>query len=93
MRSDSLWQLPVYQHTLFLSDLAWFDCSLLAPDPRTVGVSVSEQLYQATGKISCYIAEGYSHANGYEGAYFYDSALGASRAARNWYYGSRHILA
>ncbi len=91
MRSDSLWQVPVYQHSLFLSDLAWFDCSQLAQDPRTIGVS--EQLYQATGKISSYIAQGYSHANGYEGAYFYDSALGASRAARNWYYASRHILA
>ena len=87
---DALWRTEVYRIALFLGDLAWYDVRKLAKDPSMI--SVSDQLYRATGSISANISEGYSRASGKEQARFYEYALGSAREARDWYFKSRHVL-
>jgi four helix bundle protein len=87
---DTLWRTEVYRIALFLADLAWYDVRKLAKNPTMI--SLSDQLYRATGSISANISEGYSRASGKEQARFYEYALGSAREARDWYFKSRHIL-
>jgi four helix bundle protein len=87
---DRLWRTEVYRIALFLGDLAWYDIRKLAKNPTMI--SLSDQLYRATGSISANISEGYSRASGKEQARFYEYALGSAREARDWYFKSRHTL-
>jgi four helix bundle protein len=87
---DPLWKTTVYQQALFLGELSWYDVNKLAQDRRTL--SLSDQLYRATGSISANISEGYSRASGKDQARFYEYALGSTREARDWYYKGRHVL-
>jgi four helix bundle protein len=87
---DMLWRTEVYRIALFLGDLAWYDIRKLAKNPTMI--SLSDQLYRATGSISANISEGYSRASGKEQARFYEYALGSAREARDWYFKSRYIL-
>jgi four helix bundle protein len=90
LSDDPLWRMEVYRFALFANDLAWHDVSRLAQDSRTL--SLSDQLYRASGSISANIAEGYSRKSGKDQARFYEYALGSAREARVWYYHARHIL-
>lgn len=90
LRGDALWKVEAYRLALFLSDLAWSDCTKLMKDPRTH--EIADQLYRASGKISAHIAEGYSRGSGKERAQYYSYALGSLRESRDWYYKSRHVL-
>jgi len=87
---DALWRTEVYRLALFLGDLAWYDVRKLAKNPSMI--SLSDQLYRATGSISANISEGYSRTSGKEQARFYEYALGSAREARDWYFKSRHVL-
>jgi four helix bundle protein len=87
---DPLWQTEVYRLALFLGDLCWYDSRKLADDRSLI--SLSDQLYRATGSISANISEGYSRASGKDQARFYEYALGSAREARDWYFKSRHVL-
>ena len=87
---DALWQMTLYLQALFLGEIAWHDVSKLTQDRRTL--RLSDQLYQATGKISTNITEGYSKASGKDQASFYKYALDSAREARDWYYKARNIL-
>jgi len=88
--NDALWQTKVYQMALFLGDLAWRDTRKLVRDKSML--SVSDQLYRATGSISANISEGYSRASGKDQARFYEYSLGSARESRDWYFKSRHCL-
>jgi four helix bundle protein len=88
--SDALWQMAVYRQALFLGDLAWPDVCKLAQDRKTL--ELSAKLYETVGHISATIAEGYSRASDKDPARFYEYALGAARATRDWYYKGRHVL-
>lgn len=87
---DPLWGMKVFQHALFLGEIAWFDSTKLNKDERTV--SLSGQLNRAVGSISANIAEGYSRASGKDQARFYEYSLGSARESRGWYYQGRKIL-
>lgn len=67
---DPIWQTKVYQQALFAGELAWFDVCKLVQDKRTL--SLSDQLYRATGGISSNICEGYGRASGKDQARFYE---------------------
>ena len=82
--------MEAYRLGLFLSDLAWEDCSRLLKDRRTAGIA--DQLFRAVGKISSNVGEGYSRNSGKERAHYYEYAEGSAREARDWYYKSRHVL-
>ena len=88
--NDTLWRTEVYRLALFMGDLAWRDTRKLVKNPGMI--SLSDQLYRATGSISANISEGYSRASGKDQARFYEYALGSAREARDWYFKSRHIL-
>jgi four helix bundle protein len=88
--NDALWRTEVYRLALFMGDLAWRDTRKLVKNPGMV--SLSDQLYRATGSVSANISEGYSRASGKDQARFYEYALGSAREARDWYFKSRHIL-
>jgi four helix bundle protein len=88
--NDTLWRTEVYRLALFMGDLAWQDTRKLAENPGMI--SLSDQLFRATGSISANISEGYSRASGKDQARFYEYALGSAREARDWYFKSRHIL-
>ncbi len=90
IRSDSLWRVEAYRLSLFLSDLAWEDATVLLGDERTRGIA--NQLYRAAGNISANIAEGYSRHTGKQRALYYEYALGSVRETRDWYYKGRHVL-
>jgi len=90
IRSDTLWRVEAYRLSLFLSDLAWEDVTLLMNDERTKGIA--NQLYRAAGNISANIAEGYSRHTGKQRALYYEYALGSVRETRDWYYKGRHVL-
>lgn len=87
---DALWTVKSYRLALFLTDLAWLDCTKLMSDRRTIGIS--DQLFRSVGSISSNIAEGYSRGSGKDRARFYEYALGSAREARDWYFKSRHLL-
>jgi four helix bundle protein len=87
---DTLWRTEVYRLALFIGDLAWYDGRKLAQN--RVLISLSDQLYRATGSISANISEGYSRASGKDQARFYEYALGSAREARDRYFKSRHVL-
>jgi four helix bundle protein len=87
---DTLWRTEVYRMALFIGDVAWHDVCKLVKNPSMV--SLSDQLYRATGSISANISEGYSRASGKDQARFYEYALGSAREARDWYFKGRHIL-
>ncbi len=87
---DTLWRVEAYRLALFVSELAWQDCTRLAQDKRTV--ALSDQLYRAVGSIGANIAEGYSRGTGKDRARFYEYALGSARESRDWYYKGRHVL-
>ena len=91
IRSDSLWRVEAYRLSLFLSDLAWEDATILLNDERTRGIT--NQLYRAAGNISANISEGYSRHTGKQRALYYEYALGSVRETRDWYYKGRHVLA
>ena len=90
IRNDALWTVKSYKLGLFLSDLAWLDCTKLTSDRRTIGIS--DQLFRSAGSISSNIAEGYSRGSGKDRARFYEYALGSARETRDWYFKSKHIL-
>ena len=87
---DTLWQMDVYRQALFLGELAWHDVCKLAQDRKTLNLSA--QLYEAVGRISTSLAEGYSRSSEQDQARFYEYALGAARETRDWYYKGRHVL-
>lgn len=87
---DALWRTEVYRLALFMGDLAWHDVCRLTQN-RTL-ISLSDQLYRATGSISANISEGYSRASGKDQARFYEYALGSARESRDWYFKSRYVL-
>ena len=87
---DALWKLTVYRKALFLSDMAWNDCTRLYKNKRTV--SLADQLYRAIGSISANISEGYSRCTGRDRARFFEYALGSAREGRGWYFKGRHTL-
>jgi four helix bundle protein len=90
IRGDSLWKLTAYRLALFLSEVAWGDVTTLSQDRRTL--SLSDQLYRATGSIGANLAEGYSRGTGRDRARFYEYALGSARETRDWYFKGRHVL-
>jgi len=85
-----LWEMKVYQHALFLGEIAWMDTSKLMQDERLK--SVCDQLMRAIGSIAANIAEGYSWGSGKDQARFYEYALGSARESRGWYYQGRQVL-
>ena len=87
---DTLWRVEAYRLALFVSELAWQDCTKLAQDKRTI--ALSDQLYRAVGSIGANVAEGYSRGTGKDRARFYEYALGSARESRDWYYKGRHVL-
>ena len=87
---DSLWKMQGYRLSLFMADIAWYDVTKLAAEPRTL--KLSDQLYRAVGSIGANIAEGYSRGSGKDRALFYQYALGSARESRDWYYKGRHVL-
>jgi four helix bundle protein len=87
---DALWQMKVYQVSLFLGDLAWYDSRKLIQDRSLI--ALADQLYRAAGGISANIGEGYSRASGKDQARFYEYALGSARESRDWYFKGRHAL-
>jgi four helix bundle protein len=87
---DALWQMRVYQVSLFLGDLAWYDSRKLIQDRSLI--ALADQLYRAAGGISTNIGEGYSRASGKDQARFYEYALGSARESRDWYFKGRHAL-
>lgn len=87
---DTLWQMKVYRVSLFVGDLAWYDCRKLVSDRSLV--SLADQIYRAAGSISANISEGYSRLSGKDQARFYEYALGSAREARDWYYKGRYTL-
>ena len=90
IRGDSLWKMTAYRLALFLGDVAWRDVTTLSQDRRTL--SLSDQLYRATGSVGANLAEGYSRGTGRNRARFYEYSLGSAREARDWYFKGRHIL-
>ena len=90
IRSDPLWNLMIYRQAMFLCEIGWYDATKLTKDPRTI--QLSDMLYRSLGAISAYLAEGYSRGSGRNRVQFYESALGAARASRDWYYKGRHVL-
>ena len=90
IRGDSLWKMTAYRLALFLGDVAWRDVTTLSKDRRTL--SLSDQLYRATGSVGANLAEGYSRGTGRDRARFYEYALGSARETRDWYFKGRHIL-
>ena len=90
IRNDPLWEMKVYQHALFLGEIAWIDTTKLVEDERLK--SVSDQLIRAVGSIAANIAEGYSRGSGKDQARFYEYALGSARESRGWYYQGRKVL-
>ena len=70
---DALWTVEAYRLGLFLSEISWYDVSLLIKDKRMR--SLSGQLYRAVGSISANIAEGYSKSSGRDRARFYEYAF------------------
>jgi len=90
IRNDPLWEMMVYQHAVFLGEIAWIDTSKMIEDERLK--SISDQLIRAVGSISANIAEGYSRGSGKDQARFYEYALGSARESRGWYYQGRKKL-
>ncbi len=90
IRGDTLWRVEAYRLSLFLSDLAWADCTKLLEDHRTH--AISDQLFRSTGRISAQIAEGYSRTTAKERALYYAYALGSLRESRDWYFKARPVL-
>jgi four helix bundle protein len=90
IRSDPLWELKIYRQAMFLCEIGWHDATKLIQDPRTV--QLSDMLYRSLGSISAYIAEGYSRGSVRNMLQYYEHALGAARASRDWYYKGRHVL-
>lgn len=90
IQGDALWRIEAYRLALFLSDLAWADCTKLQKDVRTR--EIAGQLFRSTGRVSAQIAEGYSRTSSKERALYYSYALGSLRESRDWYYKARVIL-
>ena len=90
IKADSLWKMTAYRLALFLGDIAWRDTRKLVKTPGML--SLSDQLYRATGSVSANLAEGYSRGTGKDRARFYEYALGSARESRDWYFKARHIL-
>lgn len=90
IKGDALWKVESYRLALFVSELAWQDCTRLIQDKRTV--TLADQLYRAVGSIGANIAEGYSRGTGKDRVRFYEYALGSARESRHWYYKGRHVL-
>jgi four helix bundle protein len=82
--------MKVYQHALFLGEIAWIDTSKMKEVERLR--SINDQLIRAVGSISANIAEGYSRGSGKDQARFYEYALGSARESRGWYYQGRKAL-
>jgi four helix bundle protein len=87
---DAIWEVEAYRLALFISDIAFEDCSKLLKDSRTR--AIADQLVRATGKISAQIAEGYSRTTGKDRALYFTYALGSSRETRDWYFKGQRIL-
>jgi len=90
LKNDNIWKFQVFRLSLFASDLAWSDVSIIYQDRRMAGLA--NQLYRAIGSISANISEGYSRRSGKDQARYYEYALGSAREARTWYYQARHLL-
>jgi hypothetical protein len=73
IKNDALWTVKSYKLALFLSDLAWLDCTKLMSDRRTIGIS--DQLFRSSGSVSSNIAEGFSRGSGKDRARFYARLL------------------
>lgn len=90
IQGDALWRIEAYRLSLFLSDLAWADCTKLQKDVRTR--EIAGQLFRSTGRISAQVADGYSRTSSKERSLYYSYALGSLRESRDWYYKARVIL-
>jgi four helix bundle protein len=82
--------LEVYRQALFLSELAWEDCSTLMRHP--LGRPLAWQLLRSAGSVAANMEEGYGRGFGKEYGRFLRISLGSARETRGWYYRSRHVL-
>ena len=89
IRQDVLWQLELYRHSLFLSDLAWHDANLIMEQRW---YSLADQLFRASSSISANLEEGYSRPTATDRTRFYGIAFGSARESRGWYFKARHLL-
>ncbi len=90
LKRDSVWNLVIYQKSLFLNDLAWEDCGKLVQDHR--GKAIAGQLIRSIGSVSANIEEGYGRGFGKDYARFLRIATGSARESRGWYHRGRFIL-
>ena len=90
IKQDALWGTETYQKTLFLSDLAWYDCEILILHP--LGKPIAEQLIRSSGSIPANMEEGFGRGFRNDYARFLRIALGSARESRGWYYRSRRLL-
>lgn len=90
MKHDGLWDMELYRKALFVSDLAWHDCELLAQ--HKLGKPIAEQLIRSGGSIPANMEEGFGRGFGKDYARFLRIALGSARESRGWYFRGRHIL-
>jgi four helix bundle protein len=88
--NDSLWNMKVYRHALFLADVAWEDIQQLSKNKLLLGAC--DQLFRSAGLVSANTSEGYSKKSKRDQARFYEYALGSARECRGWYYKVRHNL-
>ena len=90
IKGDPLWDLEIYRKSLFLYDLAWFDCDKMLK--HDLGRPLARQLIRSSGSISANIEEGFGRGFGKDYARFLRIALGSARESRGWYYKGRHLL-
>ena len=87
---DPLWRLPVYRLAAYAADIAWQDSLTLSKTALTR--EPAGELYRSVCGIAAGVVQGYSYSTGSERAHFLEQAMGCARAARDWYYRTRHVL-
>lgn len=90
IRQDRLWEFSIYRKSMYLADLAWFDCAYLLEDSR--GKSLAWQLIRASGSIAANIKEGFGRGFGKDYARLLRIALGSARETLGWDFRSCHLL-
>ena len=81
MVGDSIWKLPAYRLSRFLSLLVTDDYTIVLKHSRRR----AEQLESSVDSIGANIVEGYGRLHGRERARFYEFALSSAREAKDWY--------
>ncbi len=90
IKEDPLWRLEAYRKSLFLSDLAWWDCEKLQKNP--LGNARMSQLLRSSGSVSANVEEGYGRGFGKDYARFLRIAIGSARETRGWYWRNRQAI-